>query len=143
MTSEDVTDLLEELLSDYRAYYSDSFKEVRNPEEQKAVKSRAEKASSMLDALFGDRISLEMLSNPASELSTTPLAMLQSLALDILRRRPGGTDTQIWSTTAQSVEELTDQIDPFIRDSSERGLPVIWPFVKIIRFIALGIDYLK
>jgi hypothetical protein len=142
MTSEDVKDLLEELLSDYRAYYSDSFKEVYSQEEQKAIKSRAEKASSMLDALFGDRISLEMLSNPASELSAV-LATLQSLALEVLRQRPGGIDTPIWSTVTHSVEELTSQIDPFIRDSSEGNLPVIWPFVKIIRFVGRGIGYLK
>ena len=142
MTSEDVKDLLEELLSDYRAYYSDSFKEVYSQEEQKAIKSRAEKASSMLDALFGDRISLEMLSNPASELSTV-LATLQSLALEVLRQRPGGIDTPIWSTITHSVEELKNQIDPFIRDSSEGGLHVIWPFVKIIRFVGRGIGYLK
>jgi hypothetical protein len=142
MTTEDVRDLLEELMSDYRAYYSDSFKAVHSPEEQKEIKSRAEKASSMLDALFGDRISLEELSNPTSE-SSTYLAKLQSLALENLRQRPGGIDTPIWSTVTHSLEELTDRIDPFIRDFAEGGVPVIWPFVRIIRFVGRGIDYLK
>jgi hypothetical protein len=135
MTSQEVTDLLEELLSDYRAYYTDSFKEVLSLEDQRAIKSRAEKASSMLDALFGDQVSPEVLSDPGSDASSTILFMLESHALDVLRHRPGGLNAHIWSTITYSVEELTDEIDPFIRDSSEDGFHVIWPFVKTIRLV--------
>jgi hypothetical protein len=135
MTLQEVTDLLEELLSDYRAYYTDSFKEVKGVEDRKAVKSRGEKAYSMLDALFGDQISPEVLSDPESDASSTILPKLESCALDILRHRPGGLDDDVWSTIADDEDDLIDKIDPFIRDSSEGGLYVIWPFVKIIRLV--------
>jgi hypothetical protein len=135
MTSQEVTDLLEELLSDYRAYYTDSFKEVERVEDENAIRSKAEKASSMLVALFGDQISREVLSDTGSDASSAILRKLESYALDVLRHRPGGLDNNIWSTITYGVEELTDKIDPFIRDSSEGGLYVIWPFVKTIRLV--------
>jgi hypothetical protein len=88
----------------------------------------------MLDTLFGDQISPEALSNPAPDASSTILVQLESLALEILRQRPGGPDTNVWLTVTHSVEELTDNIDQF-SDSSEGGLHMIWPFVKIMRFV--------
>ena len=133
MTSQEITDLLEELISDYRAYYTDSFKEVRSEEDKKAIKSRAEKASSMLTALFGDQVSPEVLSDPGSDASSTILRVLESHVLEILQHRPGGADARNWSTFANNVGELADKIDPFIRDFSEDGHHIIWPFIKIIR----------
>jgi hypothetical protein len=135
MSTEDVKELLEDLISSYRAYHTERFREIQSVSERESVKDKADRAATALNSLFGDfpTYSEESLSREGQTASMDILRELEGLVEDVKRERPGGLSTSTWSGTADTVDELANELDKFIRVSTKDGSPVLWPFVSIIR----------
>jgi hypothetical protein len=137
MTTEEVKDLLAELLLTYRAYYIPAFQEVDTIEEQTEIRDKSEKAWTALQAMFRNepRLTKELLLATSVNEDAALLSSLQEWADKVLSSRPGGPDCRIWSGTAGSVDECVDRVDPFNQDSTDDTTPSLWPFVRIIRSV--------
>ncbi|KAF2801711.1 uncharacterized protein BDZ99DRAFT_528183 [Mytilinidion resinicola] len=135
MSSEELKVLLEDLVSSYRAYNTEAFREIINQAERDAVKDKAERAASALNSLFGEhaRYSEENLSREGQDAAAQIVRDLESMVEEVQQDRPGGPTASTWSATASDAEDLTRQLDVFIRVRGQDGLPVLWPFVGIIR----------
>lgn len=132
-------ELLKELLVNYRALYTEYYREVEVAE-QKSIRKMAETASSTFQTLFGNsqELTQEFLADESPDAEPRILDRLNSMAEDVQRQRPGGLSRTTWSAVADTVDELSDKLEPFIRDSADddgddNSVP-IWPFIRIIRF---------
>jgi hypothetical protein len=135
MSPEEIKIMLEDLVSSYRAYNTEAFREVNNQAEREAVKDKAESAAAALNSLFKEhpRYSEENLSREGQEAASEIVRELEGMVEEVQRHRPGGPTATTWTATADTVDDLTSQLDVFIRVRSQDGLPVLWPFVGIIR----------
>lgn len=135
MSSEEVKELLEELLLNYRARYTETFREVKNVAEQESITSMAETAWKTFQSLFRNRPELtqKLLADESEGAEPSILRVLLSMAEEVQRERPGGLGTSTWSASTDTTDELTDVLEPFIRDHVDGDEPLIWPFVRIIR----------
>jgi hypothetical protein len=135
MSSEDVKVLLEDLVSSYRAYRTDEFRDIEEGSERKMVQDKAERSAAALNSLFGTfaQYSEKSLSREGQSAAMEIVKELECIVEDVQQKRPGGLGTTKWSGTADTVEELTSELDKFIRVTTQDGSPVLWPFVSIIR----------
>jgi hypothetical protein len=136
MSSEDVKVLLEDLISGYRAYHIDtSFREVQSTAEREVVKSKAERSAAALNSLFGacTGYSEELLLKESPGASDEILKELERMVEQVQEKRPGGLKTSTFSGSADTADDLTCQLDVFIRTRTDDESPVFWPFVGIIR----------
>ncbi|PYI32270.1 hypothetical protein BP00DRAFT_445723 [Aspergillus indologenus CBS 114.80] len=115
MDQSEIRELLEELLSNVRKYYTDAFREVQKSEEKEHIKAAALRAWETLRSLFPheEGLNLEFLSKEGEESVKTILTTLHEWAM-------AGLD---WIT--DRGDETTFAI-PCKR-------PALWPFVKLIR----------
>ena len=137
MSSDDVQEPLEELLLNYRAFYTNIYREVQNNAERNLIKSLGEKAESTFQCLFRNHLELtqEFLADETPGAEYSILAHLVSKAGEVLQQRPGGLTASTWSTSAETVDELIEKLEPIVRDDADEDQPPpLWPFVRIIRF---------
>ncbi|KAF2811457.1 uncharacterized protein BDZ99DRAFT_413910 [Mytilinidion resinicola] len=135
MSSEEVKELLEELLRTYRQFYIPAFQEVDTIEEQTEIRDKSAKAWTTLHAMFRNepRLTKELLLAASTDEDASLLKTLEEWATKVLSTRPGGPSCRIWSGTADSVDECVDRVEQFNRDSTDETAPSLWPFVRIIR----------
>jgi hypothetical protein len=137
MTPAEVKELLEELVSSFRAYHTEAFREVQSPAEQRLIKEKAMKSRETLLCLFRrySQVNDEFLTEEGSAAEISIINTLVSLVESVMQERPGGLESVTWSRTAMTVEDLSRDIDPFIQDPINERSPMIWPFVRIIRSV--------
>lgn len=140
MSSRDFKALLHDLVCSYQAYhnpYYDPSKFVGTEElsRQESTKERAERSAATLKSLFrgctGYSESILLWQGPNS----TPRIVeeLEKMVKHVLLQRPGGPTSSKYSATAATIDDLTSQLDIFSRVTSQDELPILWPFVSIIR----------
>ncbi|PSN71098.1 hypothetical protein BS50DRAFT_631118 [Corynespora cassiicola Philippines] len=135
LAAEEIRELLGELLKTFRACYVPTFhRDVEDIEERRQIRSRSERAWHTLQSICKEQsfFTKELLVNfTGSEVHLVDT--LLQWANETLVQRPGGPESQTWSTTAFTVEECADKLDVFIGKSTFHDLPVLWPFIRIVR----------
>lgn len=137
MTSEEMKDLLGELLTIFRQFNVTRFcLELRSHEEQIKCKAQAEKAWETLRSLFNGQpdLTMEHLSEDFEGAHSSLLAQLERWAYAGLAHRPGGIDATAYSVIAGDIEECRDTLDMLTGSNASDGRPAFWPFIKLIRF---------
>lgn len=138
MTSEEMKDLLGELLTIFRQFYVTRFcLELKSHEEQIKCKSQAEKAWETFRSLFNDQpgLTMEHLSEDYEGAHSSLLAQLERWASAGLAHRPGGLDATEYSVIAGDIEQCRDVLDMLTGSNAREGKPALWPFIKLIRFV--------
>ncbi|PWY79246.1 hypothetical protein BO70DRAFT_57351 [Aspergillus heteromorphus CBS 117.55] len=135
MNTAEIRELLEELLSSFRKYYTDAYREVEGKEEQEKLKATAKKAWDTLRSLFPSQpgLDLEFLSREGEAAVASILTTLESWAVAGLDYRPGGRDATQYTMVAHHADECMEQLDSLMADPKEENRPAVWPFVKLIR----------
>ena len=115
MSSEEVKLLLEDLVSTYRAYFTERAQDVQNVSERDAIKDKAERAASALHSLFGglSDYSEELLRVEDENASQSILLKLMEMVETVQRKRPGGLTSPTWSGSANTVDELHAKLEVF------------------------------
>ncbi|KAI9933211.1 hypothetical protein MW887_007683 [Aspergillus wentii] len=134
MNTDEVKELLEELLQSFRMYHTDSFREVTTPEEQQRVRDLSTRAWSSLSSMFRDQpeLTVEFLANENNGALPNILDRLHQWSASSFRRRPGGTALS-YSISPMSLEECRTHLDMLTMDPHEEGEVAIWPFIKLIK----------
>ncbi|KAF2263942.1 hypothetical protein CC78DRAFT_581063 [Lojkania enalia] len=142
MSSEEIKELIEELVRSVRACYIPAFQDIDDLEERQEITNRSGKAWQTLHSMFRNQpiFTKEFLLEHASDVDTPLLNILQKWASDFLSRRPGGQESRMWSSTAFTSEECIDKLDEFTRDPVDVNTPALWPFIRVIRvYLRAGI----
>jgi hypothetical protein len=136
MTPEEIEELLEELLSNYRAYHTKVYRGEKSSDEQVTIKKLADIAGETLQSLFGynPQFSPKQLAEERPGAETTILRELKSMAMGIQTQRPGGRSESTVSYQLKTAEELADRLKIFTQDQEANSQPSVWPFVRIIRY---------
>jgi hypothetical protein len=140
MSSEEMRELLGELLSTFRQFHVTSFFQALNSrEEQQKCRDEAERAWETFQSLFNDQSGLTMdyLSAEYDGAHSDLLAQLERRACAGLAQRPGGLDALEYSEIAGDIEGCRDILDILTASNRDNGQPAIWPFIKLIRFVKL------
>ncbi|KAJ5950769.1 uncharacterized protein N7479_009182 [Penicillium vulpinum] len=136
MTTQEMKELLEELLSSFRDFHiTSSFQELKSQEEQHKCRDSADRAWETFQSLFSNqpRLTMEFLSDDSDGAESTLLAELERWAYAGLALRPGGSDALEYSAIAGNLKECKDTLDLLTASSMGDGKPALWPFVKLIR----------
>ncbi|KAJ5295831.1 hypothetical protein N7508_010652 [Penicillium antarcticum] len=136
MNTEEMRELLEHLLLDFRKFYVSSiYRELQTTEEQRKCQDAAVKSWETLQSLFKTQPSLtiEFLSDVAEGAHAQILTMLERWAYAGLTNRQGGSDALEYSVIAGDIEECKSILDHLAADNPEGGGPALWPFIKLIR----------
>ncbi|EAW18094.1 uncharacterized protein NFIA_080380 [Aspergillus fischeri NRRL 181] len=135
MDNAEIRELLEELLSSVRKYYTDAYRDVRDATEQEDIKAAAKRAWDTLLSLFPNQPALELdfLSRDGEDAVESIVTTLEEWAMAGLDHRPGGRDSLLYSAVARHADECMEQLDNLMADSREGDRPALWPFVKLIR----------
>jgi hypothetical protein len=136
MTSEEIQELLSELLHSFRAFDAEGMQVTQSIEELEEIRKRAMNAKETLIGLFRNHTEITplFLSDPSPGAQESILMNLNTLAKDLALQRPGSPDCLTWSTTAETVDDVVDALIPFTRDPIDSGTPLLWPFVRIVRY---------
>ncbi|KEY81759.1 hypothetical protein BA78_0249 [Aspergillus fumigatus] len=136
MDHAEIRELLEELLSSVRKYYTDAYREVRDATEQEDIKAAARRAWDTLLSLFPNQpaLDLDFLSRDGEDAVESIVTTLEEWARAGLDHRPGGRDSLRYSVVARHADECMEQLDYLTADSREGDWPALWPFVNVIRF---------
>ncbi|KAK9642093.1 hypothetical protein HCH54_007536 [Aspergillus fumigatus] len=135
MDHAEIRELLEELLSSVRKYYTDAYREVRDATEQEDIKAAARRAWDTLLSLFPNQpaLDLDFLSRDGEDAVESIVTTLEEWARAGLDHRPGGRDSLRYSVVARHADECMEQLDYLTADSREGDWPALWPFVNVIR----------
>ncbi|KAF4273055.1 hypothetical protein CNMCM8812_008067 [Aspergillus fumigatus] len=135
MDHAEIRELLEELLSSVRKYYTDAYREVRDATEQEDIKAAARRAWDTLLSLFPNQpaLDLDFLSRDGEDAVESIVTTLEEWARAGLDHRPGGRDSLRYSVVARHADECMEQLDYLTADSREGDRPALWPFVNVIR----------
>ncbi|KAI9042030.1 uncharacterized protein KD926_006154 [Aspergillus affinis] len=135
MDNTEIKELLEELLSAVRGYYTDAYREVSEPEEQENIRSAARRAWDTLQSLFPNQpeLTLDFVSQEGQDAVEPIIARLEEWAMAGQDSRPGGRVNLQYSVVANNAEECMDQLDTIMADPRDSDRPALWPFVKLIR----------
>ncbi|GIJ92098.1 hypothetical protein Asppvi_011073 [Aspergillus pseudoviridinutans] len=135
MDNAEIRELLEELLSNVRKYYTDAYREVVDAREQENIKAAAKRAWDTLLSLFPNQpgLDLDFLSRDGEDAVESIVTTLQEWAMAGLDHRPGGRDSLRYTVVARHADGCMEQLDNLMADSREGDRPAIWPFVKLIR----------
>ncbi|KAF9893535.1 hypothetical protein FE257_010847 [Aspergillus nanangensis] len=136
MDTEEVKELLEELLRSFRQFYTGAYTEVSTPDEQERVRAVATRAQHTLTSLFPNHpeIDHDFLLREEANAEVDILETLQNCAMDNLDYRPGGRDALHHVVVAQDSEDCMVELDKLTTDPTDVTRPAIWPFVKLIRW---------
>ncbi|KAK9586859.1 hypothetical protein V6Z92_005793 [Aspergillus fumigatus] len=132
MDHAEIRELLEELLSSVRKYYTDAYREVRDATEQEDIKAAARRAWDTLLSLFPNQpaLDLDFLSRDGEDAVESIVTTLEEWARAGLDHRPGGRDSLRYSVVARHADECMEQLDYLTADSREGDRPALWPFVN-------------
>ncbi|KAJ5100706.1 hypothetical protein N7456_006758 [Penicillium angulare] len=136
MASDDIRELLEELLRNFRAYYCDSlFREIESPDEREKCKTEAGKAWMALESLFSDQHELthDFLSKEGSGAWEAAMTKLQTWANAAVAGRSGDGQSLVSKVPTGSLQGCKDYLDHLSAESHDNGDPALWPFIKLIR----------
>ncbi|GFG18592.1 hypothetical protein IFM61606_00016 [Aspergillus udagawae] len=135
MDNAEIRELLEELLSNVRKYYTDAYREVVDAREQEHIKAAAKRAWDTLLSLFPNQpgLDLDFLSRDGEDAVESIVTTLEEWAMAGLDHRPGGRDSLRYTVVARHADECMEQLDNLMADSRDGDRPAIWPFVKLIR----------
>ena len=140
MTSEEMKELLGELLTNFRQFHvTRFFQELKSQQEQQKSRDEAERAWETFQSLFNNQPGLTMvhLSQDYDEAHSALLAQLERWASAGLAQRPGGVDALEYSAIAGNIEECRNILDMLTTSNADNGKSAIWPFIKLIRFVDL------
>lgn len=141
MTTAEMKELLEELLSNFRQFYVPSaYREVEGEEARRQCRDAAERAWETFQSLFSSqaRLTVEFLSEDKDEAHEEILYELERWAYAGLTHRPGGTDALDYSAVAGDQRECKDLLDMLTSNHQRGNHPAFWPFIKLIRFVLLS-----
>ncbi|KAJ6125737.1 hypothetical protein N7523_003357 [Penicillium sp. IBT 18751x] len=136
MTSEEMKDLLNELLTMFRQFHVNRFfRDLQSQEEQQKCRDGAVRAWETFESLFNNQAALTMehLSKDYDGAHSAILAQLERWASAGLALRPGGLDALGYSAIAGDIEECRDILDMLTASNIGNVKPAIWPFIKLIR----------
>ncbi|KAJ5161426.1 hypothetical protein N7492_006818 [Penicillium capsulatum] len=137
MTTQEMRELIEELLVNFRQFYvASAYHELEGPDQQDC-RSSADRAWETFQSLFKGQPSLtiKFLSDDTTNAYPRILEQLERWAYIGLARRPGGPDALEHSVIAGDLKECADCLDFLAADSKEDNTPALWPFVKLIRSV--------
>lgn len=137
MNTEEMKELLEELLQSVRRFNTNSlYQQLGSTEERQKCRETADRAWETLESLFKDEpeLSLEYVSRDEEGAETAILAQLERWALIGLAHRPGGSNSLQYSVISGDIDECKHQLDTLTADSPGSNRPALWPFIKLIRF---------
>ncbi|KAL4991483.1 hypothetical protein BDW68DRAFT_142463 [Aspergillus falconensis] len=134
MNTDELKELLQELLRDYRMRHTRAFDEVTEQKESERITALARRALATLNSLFKNEADMteEFLSNEAPHAEELILTRLEEWALAGLDHRPGGREALHHRIEARDIYHCRENIDIFTV-ASRPGKPALWPFVKLIR----------
>ncbi|KAJ5650938.1 uncharacterized protein N7484_004661 [Penicillium longicatenatum] len=136
MTSEEMKNLLEELLTIFRqCHVPQFFQELKSYDEQTKCQDDAKRVWETFQSLFNDQpgLTMEHLSEDYDGAHFSLLAQLERWASAGLVHRPGGLDATEYSVIAGDIEECRDTLDMLTGSNAREGKPALWPFIKLIR----------
>ncbi|KAJ5567903.1 hypothetical protein N7450_010389 [Penicillium hetheringtonii] len=136
MTSAEMKELLNELLTSFRRFHVNRFfRDLQTQKDQQKCRDEAGKAWETLESLFNNQpaLTMEHLSQDYDGAHSAILAQLERWASADLALRPGGLDALEYSAIAGEIEECRDILDMLTASNIESGKPAIWPFIKLIR----------
>ncbi|KAL2828351.1 hypothetical protein BJY01DRAFT_228475 [Aspergillus pseudoustus] len=135
MDNFEIEELLEELLSAVRKYYTGAYREVSEPEEQENIRSAARRAWDTLLSIFPDQpeLDLDFVSQEGENVIEPIISSLVEWAVARQDSRPGGRNSLQYSVVANHADECMKQLDDLMADGRDRRKPTVWPFIKLIR----------
>ncbi|KAJ5772392.1 hypothetical protein N7520_002921 [Penicillium odoratum] len=136
MNSEEITELLEELLRSYRVYRCESsFRDLTSAEEREKLRDTAISAEETLQSLFNNQPgwNLEFLQDETEGAEKVILVKLKKWAEIAVSLRPGDHDSLVYTTVAKNLDRCKERIDDLVADTREDGEPALWPFIRLIR----------
>ncbi|KAJ5263281.1 hypothetical protein N7478_010886 [Penicillium angulare] len=136
MASDDIRELLEELLRSFRVYYCESLnQEITSAEERAKCEVEADNAWTALDSIFHDQHELtqEFLLGEGSAAWEAIINKLQKWANTAVAGRSGDGQGLVSKVSTGSLQACKDYLDHLSAESHENGDPVLWPFIKLIR----------
>lgn len=141
MTSEEMKELLNELLTMFRQFHVNRlFRDLDSQEQQQNCRHEAVRAWETFESLFNNQpaLTMEQLSKDYDGAHSAILAQLERWASANLALRPGGLDALEYSAIAGDIEECRDILDMLTASNVGNGKPAIWPFIKLIRLVQLS-----
>ncbi|KAL2829504.1 hypothetical protein BDW59DRAFT_142167 [Aspergillus cavernicola] len=135
MDNGEIRELLEELLSNVRRYYTDAYRGVTELEEQEKIKTAANRALDTLRSLFPSQpeLAVEFLSRDGEDAAESIVSTLEERAIAGLDNRPGGRDRLEEPRVARHAEECMELLDSLMVDPRGDDRMALWPFVRLIR----------
>lgn len=136
MNAEERSELLQELLRSVRQFYTSAYQDVTSTQEQQQLRDSAIKALKTLQTIFQNQpdMGIEFLANEEDGAEGTIRAQLEEWTDAELAKKPGGLNTMRYMKLARNLEECRENLDFLTADSFDDERPVLWPFIKIIRF---------
>jgi hypothetical protein len=141
MTSEEMKELLNELLTMFRQFHVNRFfRDLQSQEERQKCRNEAVRAWETLESLFNNQqeLTMEHLSKDYDGAHSAILAQLERWASADLALRPGGLDG--YSAIAGDIENCRDILDMLTASNIGNGKPAIWPFIKLIKLVKLFLE---
>ncbi|KAJ5557173.1 hypothetical protein N7494_001088 [Penicillium frequentans] len=136
MNSEEIRELLEELLRSFRLYHCESsFNDIGSIDEKESLMDAADRAEGTLKSLFESQPDwgLDFLRDESEGAEKTILVKLEGWALAEVSRRPGSHDSLVYTVISDDLKGCIEQLDYLAADSHTGGGPVFWPFTKLLR----------
>lgn len=135
MTEDEIHELLEELLQDFKQYYHQgkSGATLDSRQEQLECKDRADRAWETLQTMFKHKhkFSGRLLKGDGDDLEI--LTELKKLARSEMARFPG-VDGLCHTMTAHNLDQWRSQLEGLTSTCSSSNGHVIWPFIKLIKY---------
>ncbi|KAJ5813614.1 uncharacterized protein N7503_000364 [Penicillium pulvis] len=136
MNSEEIRELLEELLRSFRLYRCESsFNDIGSIDEKESLMDAADRAEGTLKSLFESQPDwgLDFLRDESEGAEKAILVKLEGWALAEVSRRPGSHDSLVYTVVSDNLKGCIEQLDYLAADSHTGGGPVFWPFTKLLR----------
>jgi hypothetical protein len=136
MDNTEIRELLEELLSNVRRYYTDAYREVTQPEEQENIRTAATRAWDTFRSLFPNQpeLDLDLLSRDGDDAAESIVSTLEEWAIARLNDQPGGRNRLEEPRVARHADECMSLLDNLTAGPRAGDSAALWPFVKLIRF---------
>lgn len=135
MMEDEIHELLEELLRDFRQYnhQGQSSATLDSTQEQSEFKNRANRAWETLQTMFKHqrKFSKRFLKSDVDELEI--LDELKKLARSEMTRLPG-LDGLHHTMTAHDLDQCRSQLEELTSSCSSSNGFVLWPFIKLIKY---------
>ena len=137
MRPHEVDELLEELLRSFRQFFCTSaFQEISSTAEEEKARQIATRARETLESLFQDQpeFSREFFSDETNGADINILTKMKEWANAEISRRPRGVHNYRYSAAADDLRGCKNIINFLTGSSQDNNQPVLWPFIKLIRF---------